>query len=183
MTTISTEEFQQCVEQSAHPIDSEMIRSSFAGNGLVGLRAACRILARSISGIFYADTHEYARFNPDDGVATIGISNYAQKQFGNITFADVVTEGNYVNAGDSIAVLESSKTSTEVRSPLSGTIVQSNRSKISENPKLLNLDPLHEGWLVKIAANDANQEVAKLKCESEYEKDLKPNLASNEPNF
>jgi glycine cleavage system H protein len=97
--------------------------------------------------IGYTKDHEYARV--EDGVATIGISNYAQAQLGDIVFVDLPPVGKKLAKGDSLAVIESVKAASDVYSPVGGDVVEVN-AELGGAPGLVNDDPLNRGWLVKL---------------------------------
>lgn len=101
----------------------------------------------------YTESHEWVLKDPNKNIATIGITDYAQGQLGEIVFVDMPEVGLEVAAGDDVCVLESVKAAADVFSPLSGTIVAINED-LDESPGLVNSDPYQDGWLYKIQIKD-----------------------------
>lgn len=102
----------------------------------------------------YTETHEWVYKEPNKNVATVGITDYAQDQLGEISVVDLPEVGLRVAAGDDVCVLESVKAAADVFSPLSGTIVAVNED-LEESPGLINSDPYGDGWLYKIELKDS----------------------------
>jgi glycine cleavage system H protein len=102
----------------------------------------------------FAKSHEWVRV--DGGQATIGISDFAQAQLGDLTFVELPAVGDTVNASDEIAVVESVKAASDVYSPVSGTIAEVNEA-LESSPELINSDAFGEGWIFKIDLSDAAQ--------------------------
>lgn len=101
----------------------------------------------------YTETHEWVSKDHDKNVATIGITDYAQEQLGELVFVDLPEVGLRVAAGDDVCVLESVKAAADVFSPLSGTIIAINED-LEDAPGLVNTDPYQDGWLYKIEIKD-----------------------------
>src|SRR5215213_9775980 len=95
----------------------------------------------------YTKEHEWATVQ--DGVATVGITNYAATQLGDMVYVDMPNVGATVSQGDSIGALESVKAAADFYSPLGGEVVERNE-KLLDEPGLLNADPYGEGWYAKI---------------------------------
>lgn len=95
----------------------------------------------------YTKDHEWVRMEGD--VATVGITNYAQEQLGDVVFVEVPEAGTHYDAGAEAAVVESVKAASEVYSPLAGDIVEGNQA-VADDPSLVNSDPEGEGWFFKI---------------------------------
>lgn len=102
----------------------------------------------------YSKEHEYVLLDGD--VATIGITDYAQTQLGDIVFVDLPPIGKKVAKGKELSVIESVKAASEVYSPVSGEVVEVN-SELGETPALVNDDPLGRGWLVRVHAGDRTE--------------------------
>lgn len=117
----------------------------------------------------YSKDHEYVALDGD--VATLGISDYAQSQLGDIVFIELPEVGRKVTKGKEIAVIESVKAASEVYSPVSGEVVEVN-SELGETPALVNDDPLGRGWLVKLRVGDPG-ECASLMDDAAYSAFLK----------
>jgi len=99
----------------------------------------------------FSEEHEWVDVEGD--VATVGISDFAQEQLGDVVFVELPEVGAEVSAGDQIAVVESVKAASEVYSPLSGEIVEINDT-IVEDPAGVNGDAEGEGWFFKIKLSD-----------------------------
>ena len=95
----------------------------------------------------YSNEHEWIRVESD--VGTIGITNYAQEQLGDVVFVDVPQVGRRVAKGESIAVVESVKAASDIFAPVSGEVVEANAA-LSETPGDVNTEPMGKGWFFKI---------------------------------
>ena len=116
----------------------------------------------------YTKSHEWVRLEGD--TATIGITDYAQSELGDIVFVELPPVGKSVNAGDSLGTVESVKTVSDIYAPISGAVVEVN-GDLGKNSELLNSDPYGQGWVVKIRANDKGNELmdaAKYKAAIEH---------------
>ncbi|MBC9032826.1 glycine cleavage system protein GcvH [Sphingomonas sp. JC676] len=113
---------------------------------------------------YYTEDHEWVEVDGDIG--TVGISEYAQGQLGDIVFVEVPDEGKEVGKGDDVAVVESVKAASDVYSPVSGTVIEGN-SDLSDNPALVNEDPEGEGWFFKLTLSDPS-ELEGLMDEAKY---------------
>lgn len=102
----------------------------------------------------YTQDHEWVQVN--DGVATIGISDYAQSQLGDVVFVELPDVGKQVAKGDEVAVVESVKAASEVYAPLDGEVVAVNDA-LTENPGLVNESAQDGGWFVKVKIADPAQ--------------------------
>ena len=103
--------------------------------------------------LHYTETHEWVQKDRNKNIATVGITDYAQEQLGEIVFVDLPEVGLKVSAGDDVCVLESVKAAADVFTPISGTIVEVNED-LDESPGLVNTDPYQDGWLYKIELKD-----------------------------
>ena len=95
----------------------------------------------------YAKSHEWARVSGN--VATVGITDHAQHELTDVVFVELPPAGRKVKAGESCAVVESVKTASDIYSPVSGEILESNKAAV-DNPALVNSDPYAAGWFFKI---------------------------------
>ena len=102
----------------------------------------------------YTDDHEWARLEGD--TVTIGITEFAQDQLGELVFVELPTVGGAVTQGDEAAVVESVKAAGEVKSPVGGTIMEINESLV-DTPEKVNDDPMGEGWIYKVAITDPTE--------------------------
>ena len=100
--------------------------------------------------IYYSKTHEYVRVEGDKGY--IGISDYAQKQLGNVVYVDMPDLGDELTAGEDFGAIESVKAASDLIAPVSGEVVEINEA-LSENPRLVNADPM-ANWIVAVAMSD-----------------------------
>lgn len=99
----------------------------------------------------YLDTHEYVRLEGE--IATVGISAFAIDQLGDIVFLELPDIGTAVEKGESFGTIESVKAVEDLKSPVTGTVIDSNAAMV-EAPEQLADDPYLEGWLLKIRVND-----------------------------
>ncbi|HHQ44867.1 MAG TPA: glycine cleavage system protein GcvH [Candidatus Altiarchaeales archaeon] len=113
----------------------------------------------------YSEEHEWVKIK--DGVATVGITDFAQDSLGDIVFAELPKPGKKVNAGDSVAVLESVKSVSDVYTPLGGEIVEVNE-KLGGEPELINKSPYADGWMFKIKTSDSTDNLMDSKAYEEY---------------
>jgi glycine cleavage system H protein len=102
----------------------------------------------------YTKEHEWVSVNGD--VGTVGITFHAQSELGDIVYVDMPTPGAAVTAGESFGSVESVKAVSEIYSPVSGEVVESNEV-LKDAPEKLNDDPHGEAWLVKIRLSDSSQ--------------------------
>jgi glycine cleavage system H protein len=101
--------------------------------------------------LYYSEEHEWVRL--DDGVATVGITDYAQEQLGDIVYVDLPQVGETVESGAVIGELESTKSVSDVFSPLSGEVMARNEA-LDGGAEVINSDPYGEGWLIKVRPSD-----------------------------
>ncbi len=107
-----------------------------------------------MTDIKYTDDHEYLRIEGD--VATIGITNHAQEQLGDVVFVELPEAGKGFAKGDEAAVVESVKAAAELYAPISGEVVEAN-SALEANPGLVNEDPEGGAWFMKIKLSDKSE--------------------------
>lgn len=113
---------------------------------------------------WYSEDHEWILVEGDIG--TVGISDHAQEQLGDIVFVETPEEGKELTKGDEAAVVESVKAASEIYAPVSGEVVESNET-LADNPGLVNSDPLGEGWFFKMQISDPS-ELEELMDEAAY---------------
>ncbi len=104
--------------------------------------------------LYYSEEHEWVRL--DDDVAIIGITDYAQEQLGDIVYVDLPQVGEKVESGTVIGELESTKSVSDVFSPLSGEVMARNET-LDGGAEVINSDPYGEGWLIKVRTPDADE--------------------------
>jgi glycine cleavage system H protein len=97
-------------------------------------------------------SHEWARLE-EDGMVTIGISDYAQNALGDVVFVELPEEGQQIAAGEESGVVESVKAASDIYAPVSGVVVAVN-SALDEAPEKVNTDPYGEGWFFKLEPDD-----------------------------
>jgi glycine cleavage system H protein len=114
---------------------------------------------------YFTEDHEWV--DVDGDIGTVGITDYAQSQLGDIVFVDVPEEGKTVTKGDEAAVVESVKAASDVYSPVSGTVIEGN-ADLADNPGLVNEDADGEGWFFKLTLSDPS-ELEDLMDETKYE--------------
>ena len=117
----------------------------------------------------YSKEHEWVRVSGN--IATIGISDYAQDQLGEIVFVELPDEGEEFEKDDAFGVVESVKSVNDIYAPLSGRIVEVN-DPVVDSPEIVNEDPYTEGWLVKIELSDL-KELGELMSAKDYEAYIK----------
>ncbi len=103
---------------------------------------------------YYTDEHEWIEV--DGNSATVGITDYAQSQLGDIVFAEVPAVGNKISKGGDAAVVESVKAASDVYAPVSGTVTEGNEA-LEGDPALVNNDPEGAGWFFKIELDDLSE--------------------------
>ena len=108
----------------------------------------------------YAKTHEYARTN-DDGSVTVGISDSAQDQLGDMVFIELPEVGQTVAAAEACAVVESVKAASDVYAPVSGEVLEVNEALV-DSPETVNQDAYGEGWLFRLQPADVTEMAAMM---------------------
>jgi glycine cleavage system H protein len=114
---------------------------------------------------YFTEDHEWIEV--DGSIGTVGISDYAQSQLGDIVFVDVPADGRSLSKGDEAAVVESVKAASDVYSPVSGTVLEGNPA-LADQPDLVNSDAEGEGWFFRLTLSDED-ELAELMDEAAYE--------------
>ncbi|HEX8937417.1 MAG TPA: glycine cleavage system protein GcvH [Sphingomicrobium sp.] len=104
--------------------------------------------------LYFTREHEWIRVDGD--TATVGISNHAQEQLGDIVFAEVPEVGRRVSKGQEAAVVESVKAASDVYAPISGEVIEGN-SAVANDPALVNSDPEGEGWFFKLKLDNPSE--------------------------
>jgi glycine cleavage system H protein len=119
--------------------------------------------------LYFTKEHEWIRVDGDQ--ATVGISNHAQEQLGDIVFAEVPEAGRQLNKGQEAAVVESVKAASDVYAPVSGEVTEGNQA-VADDPALVNTDPEGAGWFFKLKLSDPG-ELSGLMDEAAYRDWLK----------
>jgi glycine cleavage system H protein len=102
-------------------------------------------------GLKYSKEHEWV--TTDDSVATIGITDHAQGQLGEIVYIELPAVGEKISKDDPFGVIESVKAVSDIYAPVSGTVVEINED-LPESPEVVNEDPYGDGWLIKVKMSD-----------------------------
>ena len=113
----------------------------------------------------YAKSHEYVHVEGD--VGTIGITDYAQKELGDVVFVELPQVGTQLEMGDELGSIESVKAVSELFAPVGGEVVEVNEA-LADKPELVNTDPYGDGWFIRIKVADAT-EADELMGAEEYE--------------
>lgn len=103
-------------------------------------------------GLSYTKDHEWAKI--EDGVATIGVTDHAQRELGDIVFVELPKVGSRVEEGQSFGTIEAVKTVAELYSPVSGTVAEVNAA-LSGDAGVINQDPYGNGWIIKVKTDKA----------------------------
>ncbi|GAA2072661.1 glycine cleavage system protein GcvH [Aeromicrobium tamlense] len=101
--------------------------------------------------LFYSEEHEWVRVEGD--VAIVGITDFAQDQLGDIVYVDLPAEGDSIDAGSVVGELESTKSVSDVFTPVTGEVIARNDA-LEATPEVINSDPYGEGWLLKVRIAD-----------------------------
>jgi glycine cleavage system H protein len=111
----------------------------------------------------YTRSHEWVR--TEDDTATIGITDHAQDELGDVVFVELPEQGATFDAGDSFGTVESVKAVSDLYTPIGGEVVEINET-LNDSPEKINEDPYGEGWIVKLRVSDEGSE---LLSSSDYE--------------
>ncbi|WEK19738.1 MAG: glycine cleavage system protein GcvH [Candidatus Pedobacter colombiensis] len=106
------------------------------------------------SELKYTKDHEWVRVEGNE--AYIGITDFAQRELGDIVYIDINTVGDEVGKDDVFGTVEAVKTVSDLFMPVTGTVLEINAA-LNDNPELVNSDPYGQGWMVKVAVADASQ--------------------------
>ncbi|MBO9306275.1 MULTISPECIES: glycine cleavage system protein GcvH [Thermomicrobium] len=121
-------------------------------------------MAEVREGLRYTRTHEWVRVEGD--VAVVGVTDFAQSELGDITYLELPEPGTVVKQGESMGVIESVKAASDIYAPVSGEVVEVNRSVV-DSPELVNKSPYDEAWLAKIRLS-APEELERLMDAAAY---------------
>lgn len=116
--------------------------------------------------LLYTDTDEWVKIDGD--IATIGITDFAQKELKDIVAVDLPEPGRKVRKGEEVAVVDSIKATASIYAPLTGEVVEVNE-RLLEEPELINRDPYGEGWILKIKVEDPGEAAMLLKPDAYIE--------------
>ncbi|MCF0202908.1 MAG: glycine cleavage system protein GcvH [Bacteroidaceae bacterium] len=110
-------------------------------------------MAKVIEGLLYAESHEWVK--TEGNIATVGITDYAQSQLGNVVYVDMPEVDDEVTKGEEFGAVESVKAASDLYSPISGTVVEVNE-ELNDQPELINADA-YENWIMKVEMSDASE--------------------------
>lgn len=110
-------------------------------------------MSKILDDLRYADSHEWVKL--EDGIATVGITDYAQHALGNIVYVDMPEVGDEVTAGEEFGAVESVKAASDLISPISGEVVEINEA-LEDEPELVNADP-YANWIMKVKVSDSSE--------------------------
>jgi len=102
-----------------------------------------------LSGMRFAETHEWVK--QDGETATVGISEYAQSQLGDVIYLELPAVGQQLDAGARLGVIESVKAASDLYSPVGGEVTEAN-AELKDHPEYVNQDPYGKGWIIKLRA-------------------------------
>jgi len=112
----------------------------------------------------YTKDHEWLKL--DGNVATVGITDFAQNELGDVVFIEVETEGETLDKEETFGTIEAVKTVSDMFMPVGGEVIEFNTA-LEDNPELINTDPYGEGWIIKISVTNAD-EVNELLSADDY---------------
>ncbi len=115
--------------------------------------------------LFYTETHEWVRREGD--IATVGITDHAQDELGDVVFIELPAEGDSFGAGDSFGTIESVKAVSDLYAPVGGEVIEVNQT-LNDSPERVNEDPYGGGWMIRLRVSDE----ADLLSAEEYQKIL-----------
>ena len=114
--------------------------------------------------LLFTDEHEWVKI--DDNIATIGITDYAQRELGDIVFIEFPSLNSNYNKGESMGTIEAVKTVADIFMPISGQIIELN-DVLNDNPETVNNNPFNDGWILKLQIKDMG-EVSELMDSKKY---------------
>jgi glycine cleavage system H protein len=116
----------------------------------------------------YTKDHEWVKVDGD--IATVGVTEFAQQQLGDVVFVEIETEGEELNKGDVYGTIEAVKTVSDMYMPVSGEVAEVNPN-LEDAPETVNEDPYEKGWMIKIKMTD-QEELNDLLSAADYEKEV-----------
>lgn len=117
-----------------------------------------------MSNMFFTREHEWVRV--ENGIGTVGISDFAQGQLGDVVFVELPDVGRSLKLGDGVAVVESVKAASDIFAPVSGEVIEVNEALI-DDPSIINSDPEGAGWFFKVKLSNPD-EPTRLMGEEDY---------------
>jgi glycine cleavage system H protein len=113
--------------------------------------------------LLYTDQHEWVLLEED--IATVGITDYAQSELGDIVFLELPSVGSKVTRGDAFGSIEAVKAVSDMFAPISGEVVEVNDT-LSETPELVNQSPFDKGWMIRVRISDESEQESLLTPEA-----------------
>ena len=110
-------------------------------------------MSKVLEGLLYSESHEWVK--AEGGIAVVGVSDFAQKEMGNITYVDIPDVDDEVTAGEDFGALESVKAASDLISPVTGTVVEVNEA-LEDQPELINEDA-YANWIIKVRMSDPSE--------------------------
>jgi glycine cleavage system H protein len=106
------------------------------------------------AGLYFSKSHEWAKVDGD--VATLGVSDFAQNELGDITYLELPEPGTTITQGEPLGVIESVKAASDIYTALSGEVLETNQDVV-DSPELVNSSPYDKAWLVKVRLSDTSE--------------------------
>jgi glycine cleavage system H protein len=114
-----------------------------------------------LGSLKFSQTHEWAR--PEGGTVTVGITEYAQSQLGDVIYLELPSKGQQLQAGGRFGVIESVKAASDLFTPVAGEVLEVNE-ELKEHPEYVNKDPYGKGWIVKLRSSGDNPQLLDQKA-------------------
>lgn len=106
-------------------------------------------------GLYYTEEHEYLKGTDDPGVYTVGITDYAQGELGDVVFVELPSSGESFGKMETFGTIEAVKAVSDLYCPVAGEVVEVNRA-LEDDPSLVNSDPFGAGWMIRLRPNDVD---------------------------
>ena len=110
-------------------------------------------MSKTVAGLLYSESHEWVRLEED--FAVIGITDFAQHALGNLSYVDMPEVGDEVSKGEEFGAVESVKAASDLYSPVSGRVIETN-TELEDAPERLNVDP-YANWIIKVEMSDPSE--------------------------
>ena len=110
-------------------------------------------MSKTVAGLLYSESHEWV--SVDGNIATVGITDFAQHALGNLSYVDMPEVGDEVSKGEEFGAVESVKAASDLYSPVSGRVIETN-TELEDAPERLNVDP-YANWIIKVEMSDPSE--------------------------
>ncbi len=110
-------------------------------------------MSKTVAGLLYSESHEWV--SVDGNIATVGITDFAQHALGNLSYVDMPEVGGEVSKGEEFGAVESVKAASDLYSPVSGRVIETN-TELEDAPERLNVDP-YANWIIKVEMSDPSE--------------------------